>query len=86
LVCSIAQCAALFAVDQSGYLILREPVYYGTLIEIPDGSYLDWFVFTSLHTDPTQNYAHAYYMEMHRKRYLECHANVRAGQRFFHNL
>ena len=86
LVCSTKRHQQLFGVDLEGYLILREPVYYGTLIEIPKGEYSAWFVYANYHTDPRQQVTHAYYAEVYGTRYLECHFNVRAGHRFFHNL
>lgn len=86
LVCTLENHHRLLAVDLEGYLILCEPIYYGSLIEVPTEDFENWFLRVNHHVDPIGYNCHATYIKLYNKEYLECKYNLKAGMRFFHNL
>ena len=86
LVCTLENHHKLLGVDREGYLILCEPIYYGSLIELPTEDFDNWFPRVQYHTDPLDQICHARYVVLYDKHYLECNYNLKAGMRFFHDL
>jgi len=86
LICTLDNHHNLLGVDREGYLILREPIYYGSLIELPTEEFDSWFARINYHTDPLQQICHARYVQLYDRQYLECNYNLKAGMRFFHDL